>query len=177
MLLQPVDAGGIDADLPGRRIIVARGADGVRHAVVVELPDPDGPSTGTAEGLGEADLLGHRLAEDFRVGEDAGAVRIEPGEHRVPARATQGEGAVGPLEAYAPGREAINVRRPCLWIAVAAEHRVQVIRDEEQHVAGAGVRRADGGNGGRQAENAERQPAPNRTGVGVHHGSEPEPAG
>ena len=66
-LFQPIDAGGVQFQFPGAGIIVAVGADGVRHVVVVELADPRGEVAGLAKRLRQADLRRNGLAEDLAV--------------------------------------------------------------------------------------------------------------
>jgi hypothetical protein len=77
---------------------------------------------------------GDGLAENLRIGEDAGAVRVETGEHGVAAGAAEGEGAVGALKLHSPRGEFVDVRGFGAGVTVASKVVVQVIGDDEQHV-------------------------------------------
>jgi hypothetical protein len=131
MLFKPVDASGIQLELPGRGIIVSVGADRIGDAVVVQLADASGKVTSKAKRLRQALLRRNRLAEDLTVVQDAGAVRIEAGQHRVAARPAQRKRAVRMLEANAAPRELVDIRRPGQRIAITAREIVEVVRDYE----------------------------------------------
>ena len=118
---------------------MAVGADRVGHVVVIELADPADEVAGLAKRLRHADLRGNRLPEDLPVGQDARAVGIESGEHRIAARPAQRERAVRAIEAHAAGRQLVDVRRLGQRVAVAAEQVVEIVGDQEQHVRAAGV--------------------------------------
>lgn len=122
---------------------MAVGADGVGDAVVVELADACGEVAVAPERLRQADGVRDGLAKELRVGQDAGAVRIKAGEHRIPARAAQRELAVRVLKADAACSELVEVRRFDERMAVAAETVVQIVRHHEEDVrtrAGVGER-------------------------------------
>ena len=124
------------------------GADRCRHVVVVEFADAADEVARPAECLRQAHMLRNRLPEDLRVGEDPGRVRIEPGQERVAARATERKCAVRPLEPHTPPRQPVDIRRLGQRIAVAAQECVEVVGDDEEHVgpiSGRG-RQADVGN-------------------------------
>ena len=106
-------------------------ADRVGHVVVIQFADACRKVTRQSKGLRQADLGGHRLAENLTVGDDATAVRIKACQHRVPARTTQGKGAVGALKLDATSRELVDIGRLRPWVAIAAEVVIQVIGDEK----------------------------------------------
>ncbi len=138
LFLEAVATGGVELELPGSGVVVAIGADGFGDVVVVELADAGGEVSVHAEGVGEALVVGDGLAEDEGIGEDAGAARVEAGEHGIPAGAAEGELAVGALKADAARGELVDVGRGDLGMAVATEGVVQVVRDDEEDVGSVG---------------------------------------
>ena len=109
LLLQPIDAGRIQLQLPRARIVVAVGADRLGHVVVVQLADPGGEVAREAERLRHAELRGDRLPEDLRVRQDAGAVGIQPGQHRVAARPAERERADTPGRTATPRAASLSM--------------------------------------------------------------------
>ena len=104
------------------------------HVVVVELADARGEIAAEPERLRQADVLRDGLPEDLRIGEDAGAVRIQPGEHGIAARPAERECAIGALEPHAARGKLVDVRRLRARVTVAAEPVVQIVGDEEQNI-------------------------------------------
>ena len=139
LFLHPVAARRVQFQFPRTRIVVPVGADRFGHVVVVQLADPRGEVALLSKRLRQTDVRGDCLAEDLGVAQNAAAVRIQPREHRIAARSAQRKLAVSPLEGHAASRQPVDVRRPGQRIAVAAEHVVQVVRNQKQHVRSAGV--------------------------------------
>lgn len=79
-------------------------------------------------------MLRNRLPEDLLVGEDPRAVGIQTGQQRIATGTTQRERTVGAIEPHAPRRQSVDVRRLRQRIAITAQHVVEVIRNDEQHV-------------------------------------------
>src|SRR5256885_2246608 len=67
------------------------------------------------------------------------AASTQTGEEARPARVTERELAIGPVEADALGREPVDVRRLGRGVAVAAELVVEIVGDDEQDVEFGGV--------------------------------------
>ncbi len=171
MLLEAVDTGRVKAQFPRSRVVVADGADRVRHVVVVGLADPGREPALEAEGLRQAVLRGDGLPENLRVLVDAGAVGIEACQHRVTARSAEREGTVGAVEAHAARGEPVEVRGTGDRVAVAAEKVVQVVGDQEEDVLPFGSG-AEGGNGeDGQQERKARGVSHRGRGVGNSHPS------
>ena len=133
-LVDAIDPGGIEFQLPRTRIVMTICPDRVGNVVMIELSDPPGQVSLEPEGLRQADGRGNRLAEDERVAEDPGAVRIEPRQDRVPARTAEWKGTVGLVEAHPAGGEGVDVRRLRLFITIAAKVIVEVVGDEEEDI-------------------------------------------
>jgi hypothetical protein len=133
-LVDAVDPGGVELKFPRTRIIMTVRPDRVGNVVMIEFADPAREVTLEPEGLRQADRRGNRLAEDERIRQDARAVRVEPRQHRVPARPAERKGAVSLLEANPARGESVDVRRLRLLVSIAAEVVVEVVGDEEEHV-------------------------------------------
>ena len=89
------------------------------------------------------------LSKDLRVTQNASAIRIEPCQHGVAARSAQWKCTIRSIESHATSRQAIDVRRFGFRIAIAAEHVVEVVRNQKQHVGlfvggGEGLRKPAG---------------------------------
>jgi hypothetical protein len=101
---------------------------------VVELADADGEVAVETERLRQAYRRRNRLPEKLRVCEDTRAVRIQPGEHGVPAQPSQRELAIRTIEAHTACGKTIDVR--CLHerMPVRADVGVQIVGDDEEDV-------------------------------------------
>ena len=84
-------------------------------------------------------MLGDRLPENLGVGQDAGGVGMQSGEKRVAARAAERKRAVRAVKPHAAGCKPVEVRRLGERIAVAAEHRVEIVGHDQEHVLRPGV--------------------------------------
>src|SRR5262249_35966496 len=122
LLLQPVNTGRIQFQLPAPGVMVTVGADGPRHVVVEELADPRGEVAGVVQYLRHTALERDRLPEDLPVGLDAGAGRIQPGKQRIPARTAEGVRTIRTLKPHAAGHELVDIRRLGERVAVTSEH-------------------------------------------------------
>ena len=162
LFLEPVDSCRVECDLPRSRIVVPIGPDRTRHAIMIQLADSHREVALVPEGLRQAHVRGNRLPEHRPVAEHARTVGVQPGEHRVPARAAQRIRAVRAIEAHAARREAVEIRRPGARIAGHGQHICEVIRDEEQHIR---LRPARGGGVRREGEHEREQ---DEEGVGSH---------
>ena len=134
LLFEPVDPGRVEFKFPGSGIVMAVGANTPGHVVVIELANAGRKIASLPEGLRQANPIGNCLPKDLPVLKDSRRVGIEPRQKGVSARPTEGKAAVGPLKTDTPRRQPIEVRRAGKPIAVAAEHIVEVIRNDEEHV-------------------------------------------
>lgn len=91
LFFESIHAGRVKLQFPGAGVVVAVGADGPRHVVVIELADPGREVPGVAERLRQTDLRRDRLSEDLLVRENAGTVRIKAGEERIAAWPAEGK--------------------------------------------------------------------------------------
>src|SRR5688572_4811549 len=125
---------------------------------MVKLADTRGEIPLLAKRLRHAELVGDRLPEDLRVRENTRAVRIEPGEKRVPARPAQRISAIGAIEANAARRELVEVRRLRDRVAITPEKVRQIVRQDEQHILALSRRSEGGGEGSEHHPTPEPQP-------------------
>ena len=109
-------------------------ADRVRLVVVIGRADADGEVAVETERLWQAYRRRNRLPEKLRVCEDTRAVRIQPGEHGVPAQPSQRELAIRTIEAHTARGKAIDVRRFHERMPVCADVGVQIVGDDEEDV-------------------------------------------
>jgi hypothetical protein len=86
------------------------------------------------EVLGQRDHVGVAVADELGQGEHAERLRPTPRQERRPRRIAERELAVGAFEAGRRGREGVDAGRLHGGVAVAAEHRPQVVDRDEQHV-------------------------------------------
>ena len=120
----------VHRDVPRRPVVEARGADVVRHAVVIELPDPRRDPAGGLEALRQRHRVRNGVADagrqpvPNRVGHDLRRVRLAPGEKGRPAGIAQRKLTVGAVEPRAARRQPVDVRR-LRAATVAAEIVVQ----------------------------------------------------
>ena len=171
LFLEMIDAGGIEGRLPRGRVVVPGGTDARRDVVVVELADAGGEAAIPPEEFRQTRVPGDRLPEDLAVGEDAGGVGMKPGEHRVAAWAAEWKRTVGPVKPHAAGGEAVEVGRLGERVAIAAEHRVEVIGHDEQHVPRLGGLGGLGATGCRDREREEQEEQRSTAHGGVTPGS------
>src|SRR5262249_57677442 len=104
--------GGVDGQVPRRRVVEAGGADLRRYAVMVQLADAGHEIAVLLERLRQRDGIGDVLAEVGLVLVDLRGVGAQAGQERRPAWVAKRELAVGPIEAHALLGEPIDIRRP-----------------------------------------------------------------
>jgi hypothetical protein len=134
LILHAVADRGIVLHFPGAGIVVTICADRVRLVVVIGRADADGEVAVETERLWQAYRRRNRLPEKLRVCEDTRAVRIQPGEHGVPAQPSQRELAIRTIEAHTACGKAIDVRRFHERMPVCADVGVQIVGDDEEDV-------------------------------------------
>lgn len=134
-LLVLVDTAGVDAMVPGGRVIESIGADLSRIPAVIDLACPRCMAAIALKELRQGNHLGNAGAEMFLQVINAGGIGRQAGEQGSPRRAAQRQLTIGAVKANAGAREAIEVRRPRQPFPTGAEGMVQIIRGDKQHVA------------------------------------------
>jgi len=129
-----VAADGIDDTLPGWFVVEAVGADAGGDVVVVDFTHTGHVIAILNKMLGESDGIGNGSAKMLVEVVDFDLIGPEPGHDGGPAGVAERELIVGPVEADAPGGEAVDVWCFDDEISVTTQRRSEIVDGDEEDI-------------------------------------------